>query len=97
MAEDHANRSSWRRQWIGALAGAAVGWVLAWLFPALEQRFSLFSIILWCGAIGAALTNLEGFASAGATLTRRDIRALNLLVGLGIPALLLLLVSLILD
>ena len=97
MAEGKAYRSNWRRQWLGALVGAAIGWALASAFPALEQRFSLFTIILWCGAIGAALTNLEGFERAGAALTRQENRAINLAVGLGLPMLLLLLISILLN
>jgi hypothetical protein len=79
------------------LAGAALGWALASLFPALEQRFSLLTILLWSGAFGAALANLEGFVRAGAALTRQENRALNLAVGLGIPALFLLLIGLLID
>jgi len=97
MTVEKGYRSNWLRQWTGAGAGAAVGWVLATLFPALEQRLSLFTIILWCGAIGAALANLEGFVRAGAALTRRDNWAVNLAVGLGVPVLFLLLLSLLIN
>jgi hypothetical protein len=97
MSEGKAYRSNWRRQWIGALVGAALGWALASAFPVLEQRFRLFTIVLWCGAIGAALANLEGFVRAGAALTRRENRALNLAVGLGVPMLFLLLISVLIN
>jgi hypothetical protein len=46
-------------------------------------------MLLWGAAIGAALASLDSFEKAGAALTRRENKALNLLVGLGIPALLL--------
>ncbi len=74
---------------MGIFGGAAVGWVLVTLIPALEQRFSLFSVVLWCAAIGGVLTSLGGFMRAGAALTRRENPWLNLAVGLGMPILLL--------
>jgi hypothetical protein len=73
-----------------------LGWALVVIFPALEQRFSLLTVILWGSAIGAALTNLDGFIRAGAALTRRPNNRLNLIVGLGLPVLVLLLITLLL-
>jgi len=88
------DNKKWGRQWVGIFAGAAVGWVLASLFPALEQQFGLNSVILWSAAIGGVLTSLGGFMRAGAALTRRENPWLNLAVGLGIPILLLLIIML---
>ena len=80
---------------VGIFGGAAIGWALSVVFPGLEERFGLLAILLWSGAIGGILTSLEEFMRAGAALTRRDNRALNLLVGLGIPILLLALLYLV--
>ncbi|HLE52787.1 MAG TPA: hypothetical protein VI755_12030 [Anaerolineales bacterium] len=96
MPASNQNRSNWGKQWVGAFAGAVVGWALVVVFPALEQKFSLLTVILWCAAIGAALTNLNGFTRAGAALTRRQNNQLNFIVGLGLPVLLLLLITLLL-
>jgi hypothetical protein len=85
----------WRRQWVGIIAGAAVGWILTIIFPVLEQRFSLLTVVLWAAVIGGVLTSLEDFTRAGAALTGRDNRNLNLAVGLGIPILIIALIFLI--
>ena len=80
---------------VGIFGGAAIGWALAMTIPGLEERFGMLTILLWCGAIGGILTSLDGFIKAGAALTRRDNRILNLLIGLGIPLLLLVLLYLV--
>ena len=94
MSSFKRDNKRWGRQWVGAFAGAAFGWALTYIFPGIEQRFSMLTVILVSAAIGGALASLDGFIGAGAALTRRDNRALNLLVGLGIPILLLLLLLL---
>ena len=94
MPASNQNRSIWGKHWVGAFAGAVLGWALVVVFPALEQKFSLLTVILWCAAIGAALTNLDGYTRAGAALTRRQNHQFNLIVGLGLPVLLLLLITL---
>jgi len=94
MSSFNQYNKRWGRQWVGAFAGAAVGWALTYIFPGIEQRFSMLTVILVSAAMGGALASLDGFIRAGAALTRRDNRALNLLVGLGIPILLLLLLLL---
>ena len=80
---------------VGIFGGAAVGWSLTILIPGLEERFGLLTILLWSGAIGGILTSLGKFMRAGAALTRRDNPALNLLVGLCIPVLLLVILYLV--
>ena len=75
---------------MGVFAGAAAAWALLAVFPGLQERISLFSAILWGGAIGAAVVSLDSFEKAGAALTRKENRALNLAIGLGIPIILLL-------
>ncbi len=94
MSSFKRDNKKWGRQWVGAFAGAAAGWALLYLFPSIERRFSLTTVMLVGAALGAALASLDGFIRAGAALTRRENRALNLLVGLGIPILLLLLILL---
>ena len=84
-------RKSWRRQWVGVFAGAAIGLALNVLFPPLADRFSSFSVVIWCAVLGGVLTSLDGFIRAGAALTRSENRWLNLSVGLGIPILILIL------
>jgi hypothetical protein len=95
MSSFKRSNKKWGRQWVGVFAGAAVAWGLLVIFPGLQERFSLFSAILWGGAIGAAVVSLDSFEKAGAALTRRDNRALNLGIGLGIPILLLILLYLV--
>ena len=80
---------------MGIFGGAAIGWTLTIIFPGLVERFSFLTVLLWSAAIGGVLTSLDGFMRAGAALTRRDNRTLNLLVGLGIPILLLLILYLV--
>ena len=89
MDSSNKDLKKWGRQWVGIFSGAVVGWILTIIFPVLEQRFSLISVVLWCAVIGGVLTSLDSFMRAGAALTRRDNRALNLGIGLGIPILLL--------
>ena len=62
------------------------------LFPGLPGQFGgLFYLVLWSGVAGGVLTNLNGFMRAGAALTRSKHRGINLLVGLGIPAIIVVL------
>lgn len=97
MRSNKPEGASWNRQLLGTLAGAALGWGLLSLFPGLAQRFNALTIVLWCAALGAVLANLDGFTRAGAALTRSDKRWLNLLVGLGLPALVLALIGILLP
>ena len=89
------DNKKWGRQIVGIFGGAAIGWALTMVFPGLEERFGMLTLLLWCGAIGGILTSLDGFMRAGAALTRSENRALNLLVGLGIPILLLVILYLV--
>ncbi|MCJ7535521.1 MAG: hypothetical protein WA997_04570 [Anaerolineales bacterium] len=95
MSFNKTSNKKWGRQWVGIFGGGAIGWALTIVFPGLEAHFSLLTVLLWSAAIGGVLTSLAGFERAGAALTRRDNRALNILVGLGIPALLLLILFLV--
>jgi len=94
VGSSNQDNKKWGRQWVGIFGGAAVGWALVMLFPALQERFSLFSVVLWSAVIGGVLTSLGGFMRAGAALTRSDNHWLNLAIGLGIPALILLIIYL---
>jgi hypothetical protein len=95
MSSFKQDNKKWGKQWVGAFAGAAVGWSITVIFPGIEQRFSVLTVLLVSAAIGGGLASLDGFIRAGAALTRRDNLALNLLVGMGIPILLLLLLLLV--
>jgi hypothetical protein len=95
MSSFKRDNRKWGRQWVGVFSGAAVAWALMAVFPSLQDRISFFSAILWGGAIGAAVVSIDSFEKAGAALTRRDNRALNLGVGLGIPIILLFILFLI--
>lgn len=85
-------KNYWRNQWVGILAGAGAGLMLVGLIPALADRFGLLTVVLWSAVLGGVISSWEGFVRAGAALTHRQNRLVNLLVGLGIPALLLLLI-----
>jgi hypothetical protein len=95
MSSFKDSNRKWGRQWVGIFGGAAIGWALTIIFPGLAGRFSLLTVVLWSGVIGGILTSMDEFMRAGAALTRRDNRTLNLLVGLGIPILLLLILYLV--
>lgn len=88
MASLEREKGYWKKQWLGVLAGGAIGLALGVLFPALPEQFGgLFYLVLWSGVAGGVAANLNGFIRAGAALTRSKNRGFNLLVGLGIPAL----------
>ena len=95
MSSFKSSNKKWARQWMGGFGGAAIGWALTYIFPGLVERFSMLTVILWSAAIGAAFLSMDGFVRAGAALTRRDNRVLNLFVGLGIPILLLIILVLV--
>ena len=95
MSNFKSSNTKWGRQMVGIFGGVAIGWSLTIIFPGLEERFGMLTILLWSGAIGGILTSLGQFIRAGAALTRRDNQTLNLIVGLGIPALLLLILYLV--
>ena len=74
MGSSNKDWKKWGQQWVGIISGAVVGWILTIIFPALEQRFSLLTVVMWSAVIGGVLTSLDGFMRAGAALTRRDNR-----------------------
>jgi hypothetical protein len=93
-AKGKPERVNWNRQLLGALAGGLLGLLLAVVFPPLAEQVGMINLVLWTAVLGGALASLEGFIRAGASLTRSQNRRLNLLVGLGVPALILLLIAL---
>ena len=95
--EQLGKRISWRRQWIGVIAGGILGFALSALFPTLVEKYSTFSVVIWCAVLGGVLTSLDGFIRAGAALTRSENRWVNLAVGLGIPIILLIIFGLVLS
>lgn len=94
LRDDYLDK--WGRQWLGAFGGGMIGWSISVLIPELARRYTMLTIVLWSAAIGAALMSLNNFARAGAALTHSQNRLLNLMVGIGVPALILLIVMLLL-
>jgi hypothetical protein len=82
----------WRDQLRGLLAGAVIGYMLTILFPGLATSYGTLRVVFWSAVIGGVLGNLDGFIRGGQALTRRSDRRLNLLVGLGVPLVVLSLV-----
>lgn len=82
-----------RMQLIGILAGGGLGWVAYYVYPGLGQGMDTLEAVLWGASLGGVLASLPAFERAGAALTRRDNRLLNLSVSLGILALVLALLS----
>ena len=85
------DESNLPRQLGGSLAGAAIGVTLAIFFTMLSERFGIAALVLWGAVIGGVLSNLRDFMRAGAVITHSQNRWLNLSIGLGLPAILLVL------
>jgi hypothetical protein len=86
-----------RRHLWGIGLGALAGLALEASVPAVRAVAGRSGGLAWGAALGGILASLPEFAAAGAILTRRpnrglNMRALNVAVGLGIPALLMALV-----
>jgi hypothetical protein len=96
LPESSQKSQTLRRQLVGIALGAAVGYLLGTIFPDLANWIDLTSLILWFAVLGGVLASLEGFMRAGASITHRENKLVNLLVGLGIPFLLLAVVVLLL-
>jgi hypothetical protein len=94
MAKQNPEKVHWNRQLLGAWAGGLIGLAFSLVFPDLAERFGMLNVVLWSAALGAALASLDGFIRAGAALTHSQNRILNLLVGLGLPALVLAVIAL---
>ncbi|HNB50576.1 MAG TPA: hypothetical protein PK530_01465 [Anaerolineales bacterium] len=94
-AEEEARqvrRANFRRELLGMFGGIGLAMVISSFVPAIREHYSLGVVILWGGAIGGVVMSLERFEHAGPVLTKKDNRALNYVVGLGLPILLLLLI-----
>lgn len=85
-----AQRRQYRRELLGIAGGIGLAMAVGAAVPAIRENVSLELMILWGGAIGGVVMSLERFERAGAGLTRRENRALNFAVGLGVPMVLLL-------
>jgi hypothetical protein len=79
----------WRNQLRGLLAGAVIGFMLTILFPALADRFTTLRVVFWSAIAGGVLWDLDGFRRGGQAITHRTDRRLNLVVGLGVPLIVL--------
>ena len=83
-----------RRQLAGIFLGVGLGLMVSALVPAVRQNVELSTVVLWSGALGGVLASLEYFERAGAALTKKDDPVLNYAVGLGLPLLVLVAISL---
>ena len=93
--ERHAVRSArFRKEIVGIFLGIGAALIVGALVPAVNENYSLGIVVLWGGAIGGFLASYERFEQAGAMLTRSENRALNLLIGAGLPIGLLVIVFL---
>jgi hypothetical protein len=97
MVEKRSNRQNWGRQWLGVIGGAIVGFLVSEFLPDLANQIGIFQLVLWCAILGGMLASLEEIIGAGAVITRRQNRWVNLIVGLVVPALLLGIVWLLID
>ena len=79
-----------QRQWVGMFGGIGIGLMLSGVVPWLRENVDFVALLLWSGAIGTAVMSIEQFEAAGAALTRRENRVLNLAVSIGLTALALL-------
>ena len=84
-------QKNFRRELVGMVAGIGLALVVSALLPSVRQNYSLGIALLWGAAIGGAVASLERFERAGAALTKKDNRALNYCIGLGIPVIILVL------
>jgi predicted nucleic acid-binding Zn ribbon protein len=94
VGNEEKRENKFKRQWMGIFGGLAVGWALTIVFPSLQERFSLFSVVIWSAVIGGVLTSLDGFMRAGAAFIRSDNHFLNLAIALGILVLILVVIFL---
>ncbi len=84
--EDREFRRKQNRLQIGGLAlGLVAAWIVGSLLPALPQRFTWMTVMLWSAALGASLFGWQSYERAGKALTRSGNRWLNTAVGAGIP------------
>ncbi len=79
------NRKQRRRQLWGVALGLVVAWMGGAAFPAIPQRFTWPTLLLWGAAIGGSIFAWQSFEQAGHALTRSDNRRLNFVLGFGIP------------
>ncbi len=91
--KNQAYRARLVQQLLGVVGGIGLGLIASALLPVIRERFSLGEVILWGGAIGGMLFNLNQFEQAGAQLTRNDNRLLNYAIGLGIPLFVVMLIA----
>lgn len=86
---DQQRKVERRQQLLGITGGVGLGMMLLAVVPSLAQSPGWVETLLWMGALGGVLASLPAFERAGAVLTRRDNRLLNLAVSLGIVILFL--------
>ncbi|RMF50637.1 MAG: hypothetical protein D6755_00865 [Anaerolineae bacterium] len=89
----HGNREQRRRQMWGVALGLVIAWIAGAALPALPERISWPTLLLWGAAIGGSALAWQSFEQAGHALTRSDNRRLNFALGFGIPFALLALIT----
>ncbi len=78
-----------RNQVFGILVGLVGGWMTGNFWPAIPTALGWAGVLLWGAAIGAVLGSLPQFERAGRVITRSDHQALNTIVGLCVPILII--------
>jgi hypothetical protein len=80
------------RQFVGMGGGVVLAILLVNLWPNVLDYIQLGNLLTWFAILGASILSWQQIERAGAALTRRDDRVLNLLVGFGVPIILILVV-----
>ncbi|HUF38542.1 MAG TPA: hypothetical protein VMN57_08465 [Anaerolineales bacterium] len=79
-------RTRFLRETLGILLGVSIAMMIGSLVPEIRERYSLGIVMLWGGALGGLLASYDRFERAGAALTRGENKVVNYLVGVGVPA-----------
>lgn len=92
-----APSGSWRRQLAGMLAGMALTLAISPLLPPGVREIGLGRLVVWGGIAGSVLASLGRFEQAGAVITGRQDRALNVALGMTISALLVIALAFVIN
>jgi hypothetical protein len=84
-----------RNQIVGILGGVIGGVMVAFSWPGVEEAIGLTGAMMWGAAIGGVLGSLQQFGQLGKRITHSDNGALNTLVGISIPLLIVAVLALI--
>jgi cell division protein FtsW (lipid II flippase) len=89
-------KRSWKQQFFGVFAGIGAGLIIMSVFPDFAESVGRPRLMLFCAALGGILLSISGYEQAGKVLTRSDKRWLNIMVGLGLPLLVIAVVGVLL-